>query len=213
MLHHSDDFGPVPSSDAIQPWTDENDDIAGMRDDDWEEGLIMNAPAARPPYQYAETMVKQSQAQYVPQLREVTRVEEVNNGREIVRSRTPGPVEARPPTRTTTPVRTTTPALPPAQRSSAPPAYTQAVSRTQQRNTQPLNSRTPIDPRQAREYAGHPPRQEAPRQARPLPAVREPVMPYVLPTAPAPVMQKSVCPNAMELATCEPMSLWTSQFW
>lgn len=194
-LHHSDDFGPAPSSDAIQPWTDETDDIAGMRDDDWEEGLIMNAPAARPPYQYAESMVKQSQTQYAPQLREVTHVEEVSNGREIARSHTPKPVEARPPTRTTMPARTTTPALPPVQRSSVQPAYTQAVGRTQQRNTQPLNSRMPIDPRQAREYVERPPTQDAPRQPRPLPAVREPVMPYVLPTAPAPAMQKSVCPK------------------
>jgi DNA replication protein DnaC len=198
-LHHSDDFGPAPSADAMQSWNDETDDIAGMREDDWEEGLIMNAPAARPPYQYAETIVQNSQAQYAPPLREVTRIEEVNNGREIARSRTPKPGEARPslPARiTAAPApRTTPPALPPAQRSPLPPAYTQAAGRTQQRNTQPLNSRMPIDPRQTREYTERLPMQETPRQPRPLPAVREPVMPYVLPTTLAPAMQKSVCPK------------------
>lgn len=197
-LHHSDDFGPAPSSDALQSWTDETDDIAGIRDDDWEEGLMMNAPAARPPYQYAETMVRQAQVPYAPQLREVTRVEEVNNERGIARSHTPKQVETRAalPTRTTAPIRPTTPALPPApQRSPLSPAYTQAAGRPQQRNTQPLNSRVPMDPRQTREYTQRPPVQEPPRQPRPLPAVREAALPYVLPITPAPAMQRSACPK------------------
>ncbi len=192
-LHHSDDFGPAPSADAMQPWVDESDDIVGMRDDDWEEGLMTNAPVTRPPYQSAETMVRHSQAQYAPQLRKMTHVEEINNAREIARSRSPKPVESRP----SLPVRTppSTPALPPAQRSPLSPAHVQAVGRTQQRNTQPLNSRVPIDPRQARTYSERPPMQETPGQPRPLPAVREPMLPYVLPTTSAPTAPRSVCPK------------------
>ncbi len=195
-FHHSDDFGSAPM--------DEADDIAGIRNDDWEEGLMMNAPASRPPYQYAGAIVKysHSQGQHAPQQRDVTRVEEINDMREVSRGRTPRPVETRPslPTRTATPV----------QRSPLSPAQTQAVGRTQQRNTQPLNSRTTIDPRlareyperplpeaprQAREYPERPPVQEAPRQQRYVPAVREPMLPYVLPATPAPISQKSVCPK------------------
>ena len=199
MLHHSDDFGPAPSADTLQPWADEADDIAGMREDDWEEGLMTDAPVTRPPYQSAETMVRYSQTQYAPQLREVTRVEEVNNAREIARSRRP--VESRP----SLPARTA-PALPPVQHSPLSPSHTQ-TGRTQQRNTQPLNSRIPIDPRQARIHTERPPMQEAPRQphpvpavresgqAHPVPAIREPMLPYVLPTTSAPTSPKSVCPK------------------
>jgi DNA replication protein DnaC len=191
-LHHSDDFGPVPSADTMQPWSDESDDIAGMRDDDWEEGLMMNAPVTRPPYQSAEAMVKHSQAQYAPQLREITHVEEINNAREIARSRSPRSVEPRP----SLPARTPMPALPPAQSSPLSPARIQAAGRTQQRNTQPLNSRIPIDPGQARTYPERPPMaQEPTKQPRPVPAIREPMLPYVLPTTSAPTSPKSVCPK------------------
>ncbi|MBV9258837.1 MAG: ATP-binding protein [Ktedonobacteraceae bacterium] len=193
MIHHSDDFGPVPSADAMQGWEDETEDIAGMRDDDWEEGLMMNAPASRPPYRYAEAIVKYSQAQYAAQLRDVTRVEEINNMGEVARSRATRQVEPRP----SVPARATPSTPPPssAQRSPLAPARTQIAGRTQQRNTQPLNSRIPIDPRQAREYPERPSVQSAPQQSRPVPAVREPLLPYVLPATPAPVSQKSVCPK------------------
>jgi DNA replication protein DnaC len=191
-LHHSDDFGPAPSADAMQPWVDETDDIAGMCNDDWEEGLMMNAPAARPPYQYARTVVQYAQQQ-APQLREVTHVEAVNDTREVARGRAPRPVEARPalPARTTSPV----------QRSPLSPAHTQAVGRTQPHTTQPLNSRITMEPprqTQTRDYSERPerpPTQEAPRQQRPVPAVRETMLPYVLPATPAPVSQRSVCPK------------------
>ena len=191
MLHHSDDFGPVPSSDAMPPWEEEMDDISGIRNDDWEEGLMMDAPVSRPPYQYAGAIIKYSQAQQASQVRDVTRVEEVNDMREVPRNRTPRQIETRPalPTRSTAPV----------QRSPLPPpAQTQVVRRTQQRNTQPLNSRTTIDPRMAREFPERLPAQEAPgqqQQQRHVPAVRETMLPYVLPATPAPISQKSVCPK------------------
>lgn len=185
-LHHSDDFGPAPSADALHTWIDENDDMAGIRDDDWEEGMVTNAPAARPPYQYARTVVQYTQQQ-APRLREVPRAESVNEAHEVNRSRVPRPVESRP----ALPART-----PPVQRSPLSPTHTQP-GRTQQRTTQPLNPRVTIEPRQVqpREYSERAPQQEAPRQQRPVPAVRETLLPYVLPATPAPVSQKSVCPK------------------
>ena len=107
--------------------------------------------------------------------------------REFSRSRSPRPAETRPslPTRTTAPI----------QGSPLSPAQTQAVGRTQQRNTQPLNARMTIDPRQARDYPERPSAQEASRPQRQVPAVREPLLPYVLPATPAPISQRSVCPK------------------
>src|SRR5438552_18003012 len=100
-----------------------------MRNDDWEEGLMMKTPAATPPYQHARKMVQYSQQQ-APQLREVTHVEAT---REVARGRAARPVETRPPL----PPRTTVPA----QRAPLSPAHIQAAGHSAQRTTQPLNTR------------------------------------------------------------------------